>query len=199
VRRESHIRRLELIGPPKHAPMSMRTVRHRVASGVLLQHRRSAHTSTATQELMKRKSKDGNTPPRRRSTRGNAMLELTLLGPCVFFLFVGALDWGFYAYALISLQSAVRTAALYTSSSASTAADVTKACTLVLGEMASLPNVATTCATNPTVIATAITGPDSAPATRVSVTYTSLSLIPIPGMLKKQFTITRTAVMRIRG
>jgi Flp pilus assembly protein TadG len=135
----------------------------------------------------------------KRRRRGNAMLELVLLGPWVFFLFIGALDWGFYAYALISLQAAVRSAALYTSSSAATAGDSTTACTLVLAEMASLPNVGAACGANPVVSAASITGPDGAIATQVSVTYTSLSLIPIPGMLTKQFTITRTVKMRLRA
>jgi Flp pilus assembly protein TadG len=135
----------------------------------------------------------------RRRTRGNAMLELALLGPWVLFLFIGAFDWGFYAYALISLQSAARTAALYTSTSATTAADAPGACSLVLAEMASLPNVGSVCGANPVVTATATVGPDSAAATQVSVTYTSLSLILLPGLLKEQFTITRTVKMRLRG
>lgn len=130
--------------------------------------------------------------------RGSAMLELVLLGPWVFFLFVGVLDWGFYSYSLICLQSATRTAALYTSNNAGTAADSTNACRLVLAEMKSLPNIGSTCASNPVVTASAITGPDSAAATSVAVTYTSVSLIPIPGILSQQFTITRVVKMRLR-
>jgi len=135
----------------------------------------------------------------RRRTRGSAMLELALLGPWVLFLFIGALDWGFYAYALISLQSAARSAALYTSTNSATVADSAKACSLVLAEMASLPNVGTVCGVNPVVTATSVTGPDLATATQVSVTYTSLSMIALPGLLKSQFTITRTVKMRLRG
>ena len=135
----------------------------------------------------------------KRRIRGSAILELTLLGPWIFLAFIGALDWGFYAYALISLQAAARTAVLYTSTSATTVADAATACTLVLGEMASLPNVASTCASNPLVTATSVTGPDSATASQVSVTYTSVVLIPLPGMLRKQFTITRTVKMRLRS
>jgi Flp pilus assembly protein TadG len=135
----------------------------------------------------------------KRCSRGSAMLELALLGPWIFFLFIGALDWGFYAYALISLQSAARSAALYTSTSALTVADSATACSFVLAEMASLPNVGAACGSNPVVTATSVVGPDSATATQVSVTYTSLSMIVIPGLLKKQFTITRTVKMRLRG
>jgi hypothetical protein len=127
------------------------------------------------------------------------MLELALIGPWVFLLFVGALDWGFYSYALISLEAAARTAALYTSSSTATVSDSATACSLVIAEMIDLPNVGTTCGVNPVVTATSVTGPDSATATQVSITYTSLSLIPLPGMLQKQFTITRTVKMRLRS
>jgi Flp pilus assembly protein TadG len=138
-------------------------------------------------------------PGRKRGERGQAMLEMALLAPWVLLLFIGILDWGFYSYALISMQSAARTAALYTSSSSTTVADSATACTLVLGEMANLPNVSNTCASNPTVSAVSVNGPDNATATQVTVTYTSVSLIPLPGLLSKQFTITRIVVMRLRG
>ncbi len=130
------------------------------------------------------------------------MLEMALLAPWVFFLFVGALDWGFYAYALISVESAARSAALYTSTSASTAGDSDGACTIVLAEMRNLPNIGssvTSCGSNPVVSASSITGPDSAAATLVSVRYQSVSLIPIPGLLTKQLTVTRTVKMRVRS
>lgn len=136
---------------------------------------------------------------KRRRKKGSAMLELVLIGPWIFFLFIGVLDWGFYSYALICLQSAARSAALYTSRSSATAADTTSACTIVLAEMKSIPNVGATCATNPIVSAVSFTGPDSATATKVTVTYTSLSLIPIPGILAQQFTITRIVKMRLRS
>lgn len=130
------------------------------------------------------------------------MLELALISPWVFFLFVGALDWGFYSSALISLQAAARSAALYTSTSSTTATDSATACTIVLGEMRSMPNLGpsvTSCDSNPVVTATSVTGPDSATAAQVSVQYTSVSLIPIPGLLPKQFTATRIVKMRLRG
>jgi Flp pilus assembly protein TadG len=138
---------------------------------------------------------------RARRKRGGAMMEMALLMPWVFFLFIGAFDWGFYAYSLISLQAAVRTAVLYTSSKDGTKADSAGACALVVKELQYLPNVGSgnTCGTNPTVTATGVTGPDSLPASQVSVKYQSVSLIPIPGLLAKQFTITRTGKMRIRG
>jgi hypothetical protein len=124
---------------------------------------------------------------------------MALLAPWVFFLFIGALDVGFYSYALISLQAAARTAALYASTNVVTAVDSATACTLALGEMGSLPNVGTTCAANPTVTANLVTGIDSQNAAEVAVTYQSFSLIPIPGLLAQQFTVTRVVRMKIRG
>jgi Flp pilus assembly protein TadG len=128
------------------------------------------------------------------------MMEMALLMPWVFLLFIGVVDWGFYAYSLISMQAAIRTAVFYTSGSAATAADSGGACTVVLTELKDLPNLMTTadCTTNPTVTASSVTGPDSQPASQVSVTYQSITLIPIPGLLAKQFTITRSSKMRIR-
>jgi len=124
------------------------------------------------------------------------MLELALLSPWIFFLFIGALDWGIYAYALISLESAARSACHYARGKMG---DTTGICNIVLGEMKTLPNVSSlsTCSGVLTVNATQVTGPDSANAAQVTVTYQSPSLIPIPGLLKKQFTINRTVTMRI--
>jgi Flp pilus assembly protein TadG len=127
------------------------------------------------------------------------MMEMVLIGPWIFFLAIGALDWGFYSSALVSVESAARSAALYTSSSSTgTATDLSNACKIVMGEMQRVPNV-TTCGSNPVVTATLVNpGPDSAPAAQVSVTYQSISLIPIPDVLAKQFTVTRTVTMRCR-
>jgi Flp pilus assembly protein TadG len=142
---------------------------------------------------------------RRIRSRGSAMLELVLIAPWIFFLFIGALDWGFYAYALISVQSAARSAALYTSSSSTLAGDASAACTVVLAEMRSLPNVGagtTTCTSNPVVTATSVTvptlGASTATASQISVVYQSISLVPIPALLPKQFTARRTVTMRVR-
>ena len=138
---------------------------------------------------------------RRWRRRGGAMLELALFSPWFFFLAIGALDWGFYGYALISMQAASRSALLYAATDATTAVDNDKACAIVLGELRSLPNIGTgvtTCGSNPVVSATLITGPDSTQGAQVSVRYQSVSLIPIPGILAKQFTITRIVKMRLR-
>ena len=140
--------------------------------------------------------------------RGHAVVEVALMAPWILFLFVGALDFGFFAYAAIATENAARVAALYTSSSTATAADTTTACQLVLQEMNLMPNTKTlnSCATPTTVSATApigvradaVTGADGANATRMTVTYRTVNLIPIPGILMGQMTITRSAEMRVK-
>jgi Flp pilus assembly protein TadG len=139
----------------------------------------------------------------RKKQRGTAMVEVALLMPWIAFLFVGALDMGFYCYGLITVESAARVAALYTSSSLATVADSSGACPYVLAEMRSLPNVGTSitsCDANPVqVTAQPTTGAGSSSASTVSVTYQSLPLIPIPGILASQFTWTRTVKMPVRS
>jgi Flp pilus assembly protein TadG len=141
---------------------------------------------------------------RRKRQRGGSALEMALLLPWYFFLFVGTFDWGFYAHALISTEAAARTAALYTSQSATTAADQAGACILANEEMRIVPNIsnsdATTCSSSPLVVtAASINGPDNLPATQVTVTYTTLSLIPIPFVLTNKATFYRVTTMRLRS
>ena len=139
---------------------------------------------------------------RRGSRRGTSAIEFALMMPWFAFLFVGAFDWGFFAHALISTQSAARVAALYTSKGASTAADQATACTLALEELSAAANVpgSGTCTSFPVVVTAAqVTGADNQPASEVTVTYQTLSLIPIPGLLSRQFTFSRTIQMRLRS
>src|SRR4051794_38524912 len=138
-------------------------------------------------------------PMRRR--RGSALIELTLLSPWVLFLFVGIIDMGFYCYSLIAVENAVRVAAEYTSQSSTLAGSQSGACTKVLAEMSSLPNVSglSSCGATPlTVTASAITGVDGGSATSVSVTYQGVSLIPIPGLLMGRLNVTRNVQMRVQ-
>ena len=103
---------------------------------------------------------------------------------------------GFYCYALICTENAVRIAAMYTSSSNSTAADAGTACSLALGELGWLNNLngVTTCDSLPLIVtAASAPGPDNAGSSQVTVTYQSSQLIPIPGVLTGRLTITRTA------
>ena len=137
--------------------------------------------------------------------RGNNLIEFSFLVPWYIFLFVGTFDYGFFAYSLISTQSAARTGAYYCATNSSTQSDSTTACGYALDQLRSLPNVGsgvTTCGGSSPVTVTATataSGPDGNPATTVSVTYTSPQLIPIPGIFPGQITITRTLQMRLRG
>lgn len=128
------------------------------------------------------------------------MMELALLSPWIIFLFVGLFDWGFYAYSLITLETAARSAAVWNSTH-STPADVDAACKIVTDEMQTLVNMTgvNTCGGSSAVSVTAqqVTGPDSGNAAQVAVTYTTPALVPIPGLLAKQFTITRVVTMKI--
>jgi len=128
-------------------------------------------------------------------------MEMALLAPWVVFLFIGAFDWGFYAYSLISIENATRTAAGYIAAQNDTTQITTaNACSAVLPELSSLPNIGTamtTCTSAPLIVsASQITSVDGQPAVQVNLTYTTPQLIPIPGLLAGQFTITRVVKMR---
>jgi len=145
----------------------------------------------------------------RRNQRGNAIIEVALMAPWIFFLFVGVFDMGFYSYAAICTQNAARAVAL-SSAQASTVAP----CTVALGELSMLPNVngVATCNALPVqVTVTPLNGsacPDSATTSGVlyagtpfcvqsSVTYQTIPLLPIPGVLMGRMTLTRTSQMRL--
>lgn len=126
------------------------------------------------------------TAPGKVSRAGHAVIETALMLPWIFFLFVGVFDFGFYAYAAISVQNAARVAAHNTSMTSGTVNDSGGACYYVVQELLGLPGVTSgmSCTSLPlTVVASGLTGPDGAPAASVTVTYRTLPLIPIPGVL----------------
>lgn len=139
----------------------------------------------------------------RNRERGHSMVEVSLFLPWLFFVFVGAFDWGHYAYALISVQNAARAAALHTSAGPGTAADAAGACGYALGELRRAAGVSpalASCAAWPVrVTAAAETGPDGAPSSVVTVSYRTPPLIPIPGLLPGRLVVTRAVRMRVRG
>ena len=138
-----------------------------------------------------------------RDRRGSNIVEFALLMPWYFFLFVGALDFGFYSFGLIAAQNAARIGAMYCSGSSTTAIDSATACSYALDQFRTMPNVGsslTTCAASPVVVgASLVTGADGAQAASVTVTYTTPQLIPIPGLLPGQLTISRTVQMKLRS
>ena len=133
--------------------------------------------------------------------RGHAVIEISLMAPWIFFLFMGTLDFGFYAYAIIAAQSAARVAVMQTSQNSTTAANSTLACQYALTELNRMPNTSTlsTCAALPVIVnATSVVDADGANSSRVAVTYQSINMIPIPG-LAGSLTLTRTAQMRLKA
>jgi Flp pilus assembly protein TadG len=143
--------------------------------------------------------------------RGNAAIEVAVLSPWIFFLFLGVFDSGFYMYGAISTANAARVAALYTSSGPNTLDDSFGACQIALEEMRQLPNVkagvscpascaaGTACTAGP-VTFTAVSmgaGADGSPASQVTVQYQTMQLITLPGFAG-QMTLKRTVQMRER-
>lgn len=151
-----------------------------------------------------------------RSRKGNSIIEFSLLMPWYVFLFVAAFDYAFYSYSLIATNAAVREGALYCSSNSYSACSDSSGsaqCTYALDHLRMLPNVGsglTTCGTGTSVSSsapvavsssvlsssTSPASPDGNPAASVTVVYMTPQLIPIPGLLPGQLTITRTVTMR---
>jgi Flp pilus assembly protein TadG len=126
---------------------------------------------------------------------GHSVVEVALMAPWLFFLFVGIFDFGFYAHALISTQNAARAAALAAGTDA-LSANQTMACLSALGELKTMPNSASlpaTCNGPPlAVTVTQFVDLEGNNGVRVQVAYQPLPLIPIPGLLSGNLTITRT-------
>lgn len=153
--------------------------------------------------------------PTRNAQRGNAMVEMALIFPWIFFLCIGVYDFGFYAYSLICVQNAARVAVTQTSATMAMASRADLACYNVLNELKTMPNVgpsaACTCIGSSCTIGTAVTVTVPAPVNlgteadpnwmaEVRITFNadqSMKMIPIPGFLRSYYTFTRSARMRI--
>jgi Flp pilus assembly protein TadG len=140
---------------------------------------------------------------RRKARAGNSIVEFALVVPWYLFLFVGAVDMGLCCYALVSVQGAIRTAAVYASTNSTTATDSTTVCRYVLDQLRMLPNVPTTittCSASPVTASTSlVSGPDGSSAASVTVTYNLPVLPGIPTVLPGPFTVTRTTEMRLQN
>lgn len=140
----------------------------------------------------------------RRTTRsrGHAVLEFALVAPWIFFVFVAVLDFGFYAYWLMAVTNASRTAAHVTSENGSSQSI---ACNEVLNEMRGVlgwSDAPAGCNASPLVVTVRNLNDSTTPASAdgsqsvvVSVTWDTTPLIPVPG-IAQQFTIRRDAEMR---
>jgi Flp pilus assembly protein TadG len=138
----------------------------------------------------------------RKHAKGASSIEFALLLPWIIFLFVGAFDWGFYAHALISTENATRVAAIYAANLGGGSISNSTACTLVLNELSIASNVAgvTSCTgpvsdSQPVVVSVSCTTVDSVSSVQVGVTYRTVQLIPIPGLLEGKATLYRTATL----
>jgi Flp pilus assembly protein TadG len=161
--------------------------------------------------------REAETRIRAHRRRGNNLIEFSLIVPWYIFLFVGALDSGFFAYSLIASQTAAREGALYCASLGSASPCVDSAnsmqCGYALDQLRMMPNVGSalvTCGTSTTVTASAPVAvstasltsattpasPDGNPCASVTIVYLTPNLIPIPGIFPGQVTITRTVKMR---
>ena len=131
------------------------------------------------------------------------MIEVALMAPWIFFLFVGVLDLGFYAYAFISTENAARAAVLLTSKSVIAATDQADACAIVLSEMAWAAYgryFPPTCNAAPLVVNATLLpcgGLDGTDAAQVEVQYTTVTMVPIPGALSNLFVVDRKWQMKI--
>jgi len=115
---------------------------------------------------------------------------------------VGVLDLGFYFFAAITTENAARVAAQYGAAGPSTAGDSAGACQYALQEALTLPglNGSMNCQSLPFVVTlTPATGPDGTAASSASVTYQSIPMIPIPGLLESRLTLTRTVEMKVKS
>lgn len=156
---------------------------------------------------------------RKRGRQGQSIVEFSFIASWYVFLFVGAFDIGFFVYSLNATQTAARQGAIYCSNSFSAqCSDSTTStqCNYALDQLKLLPNMGssvTTCGTSTSVTASApvavtTTSPLSAASSPdgqanssvgVTVVYLTPQLIPIPGLLPGQLTITRTVKMRFRS
>jgi Flp pilus assembly protein TadG len=143
---------------------------------------------------------------------GNALVEFALVFQLMLVLLLSSFNIGVYAYGLIAVQNAARTAALRNSGGAETAADQAGACAMAIRELRGLPNIgpafAGSCSSGPLIVSSTgcdgtiacpsgTTSADGAPAAFVRVTYTLPQLFQFPAESAK--TITRTSEMRIRS
>ena len=142
--------------------------------------------------------------------RGTSVVEVTLMSPWIFLLFMGIINFGFYAYAMIAVENAARVAALNTSGSGLPdkpeydAQRRNSACNDVLRELNFLPNVkslgAWSCLDLPLAVAVdRVDLPNSADqvarASRVTVSYRSAQMFLIPGITDR-LTVNRIVEMR---
>jgi Flp pilus assembly protein TadG len=134
--------------------------------------------------------------------RGQALIEATLMAPLMLLLFAALVDVGFFCYAAVCTENAARVGALHASSDRDLAASATVNQTVradVCAEMKALPNVGAACPNSVVTVSTVgqpFMGADGQAATQVTVTYTTVPLFRVPGLMS-QYSVTRVVQVRL--
>jgi hypothetical protein len=148
--------------------------------------------------------------------RGHAAVEIALMSPWIFLLFLAIFTFGFHAHTLISVENAARVAVMHTSEHNGTADDSAFACFYAVQELRMLPNVGTgvNCAVGCAAGSVCTAGPisvrarrldgqggvpfgaDGSPASEVTVTYQGIQLFPLPWLMGR-LNVARVAQMRL--
>lgn len=136
------------------------------------------------------------------SRKGHAVMEFALIAPWIFFVFVGVIDFGFYAYWLMAVTNASRVAAHLAAENGSSQSI---ACNEVRNELRGVlgwTSAPAACNASPLIVTvteldstTTPQSADASPSVLVSVTWDATPLIPVPG-IAQTFTIRRDAEMR---
>jgi hypothetical protein len=131
------------------------------------------------------------------------VVEAAFLLPMLVFTFMGVFDIGFFCWAQVATQNAARAIALYAAGeyAKSITPSSSVACGYALEALRTAPNVGNSlsaCSAAPLeVTVSSVNGPYGAQSARATVVYRTITLLPVPGMISGQITISRTAEMRI--
>jgi Flp pilus assembly protein TadG len=157
--------------------------------------------------------------------RGTAIVEAALMMPWIVFLFVGVFDFGFYSYAAIATQNAARAVAIQLATGLTDGCAAARQELGVLPNVVGVTTCPGTPAgvddTHPVAVCSGVlsattsapcglptakcadcasticASPCTATSVQAVVTYLSIPLVPIPGVLTGRLRLTRIAEARI--
>ncbi len=130
---------------------------------------------------------------KKKRSRGQALVELAIVAPWIFLMFIYAVDTGFCLVAAIGVQNAARAAALYYATTSSPT--FSNACTVVTNQLQSLPNPPANCSS--VSLQLTVTTSTKAPAV-ITVTYQTQLPIYAPLFPSGTKTIARSATYATR-
>jgi len=164
---------------------------------------------------------------RRQREKGSALIEMAFMMPWIAFLFVGIWDFGFYSHAAMATQNAARAVAIQNAAAGGTlsAAQICQAAKNEMGFLTNVAGMGACSGTQAGVtnatpiwvcsgvlnnVAAQVCGQPSgtcadcslvngaaARSVEVVLTYRSVPMVPIPGFLTNQLTLTRLAEARV--